>query len=922
MTLAAGRELSHYRLVEPIGEGGMGVVWRATDTTLGRDVAIKVLPALFAGDPERMARFDREARLLASLNHPHIASIYGVGVADGVRFLAMELVEGEDLAARISHGPMPVAEAVETARQIAEGLEFAHEKGIVHRDLKPANVKLTPDGQVKVLDFGLAKALEGDTAVTSSPSMTHSPTITSPMTAANVILGTAAYMSPEQARGKVVDRRADIWAFGCVLYECLTGRRAFSGETVSDTIAKILERDPDFGPLPGGTPPRVRELLQRCLDKDPKRRLRDIGDARITLEEVLAARSPSGRLLASDTAGAGAARRAASSRILAVVGAACLVAGAGLWALFGPRPAGVEKTRCVTISMPADVTVRVATRTRDGGTVVLVGQPRKADGTPAGPQRIYTRRLDQYEFKELPGTEDVAGFLVAGDHLLLVAPVSVGSPQLRLSRIPLDGNAPATGIGDWDNAWGSMTELGNGDLLVIQGRTNLVRIPRAGGAPSAPVKLDAGRPGVSFYEFARSALPGDRGVLLNVVAYDARGWHYSIGVMDDPRNGKVRIIEEDGGNPAYLPTGHLLFSRGNVLMAMPFDAGRGTPRGAPVAVWSGLSARFTFLPAPFHIGDDGALFYRPGQLGGERQMGFVGTTGRVEPWAGEPRAVDGGPEASPDGRRFACSIANARGIDEIWISDLERPGYQKLGTDPDADCSWATWSRDGRQIAYIRHGKDGRDGVYVQSAEGGEAKLVFKPRAEEEQGTPFGWLPDGSALLLAMTTPTGGSSIALLRLAGDPADSTRLRTLLSGKFTLFWPRFSPEGRRLAYGSDEAGKMQVYVAEFRADGSLGRPVQVRTAEGSDPQWSRDGKTLFVVDERRRLMKVAVGPAPDLSISAPEEVFDLDKLGVSLWTVLPDGRFFVGLKNDDEGEITKYNLVLGWTEELKRKMRGSR
>ena len=342
MSLVPGRELSHYRLVEQIGEGGMGVVWRATDTTLGRDVAIKVLPEAFSTDPERMARFEREARMLASLNHPNIAAIYGVGSAGGVRFLAMELVTGDDLAARLTHGPVPVVEALELTRQVAEALEAAHEKGIIHRDLKPANVKVTPDGHVKVLDFGLAKAMEGEASAASASAMSYSPTITGPMTAANVILGTAAYMSPEQARGKAVDRRADIWAFGCLLFECLTGRRAFSGETVSDTLAKILERDPDLRALPGGTPPRVRDLFQRCLIKDPRLRLRDIGDARIALEEVLAARSPSGRLLVAETPGAGAASRGLPLRPLAIGGVVGLALGLGMWSVLGLRSGGAR----------------------------------------------------------------------------------------------------------------------------------------------------------------------------------------------------------------------------------------------------------------------------------------------------------------------------------------------------------------------------------------------------------------------------------------------------------------------------------------------------------------------------------------------------------------------------------------------------
>jgi eukaryotic-like serine/threonine-protein kinase len=919
MTLVPGQELTHYRLLEQIGEGGMGVVWKAMDTTLGREVAIKVLPEVFARDPERMARFEREARLLASLNHPHIASIYGVGSALGVRFLAMELVLGDDLATRVAHGPLPVAEAVDLARQVAEALEAAHERGIVHRDLKPANVKLTADGQVKVLDFGLAKALEGETASASGAQLSHSPTLTGPMTAANVILGTAAYMSPEQARGRAVDRRADIWAFGCVLYECLTGRRAFSGETVSDTLAKILEREPDLDALPGSTPPRVRELLQRCLAKDAKLRLRDIGDARILLDEVYAARSPSGRLLVAEEPGKRGTRRG-SPLALALVGLVGLGLGAGLWNLLAPHKGGDLETRCVTVPMPSDVSVEIASLTRDGSTLLVDGRPKSADGSETSEPRLYARRLDRYEFKELAGTEGLRGFGWLKDDRTLVfnCPVSPGAPQLRLARMPLDGSAPPTTIGEWKDSWRGATQLQSGDLLIQEGPASFVRLSLAGGAPSAPVKIDAGRPGVSNYQIRREGLPEDRGALVDVISYDSHGWHYSVGVMD-PKSGKVKVVEEEGGNAVYTP-GYLIFSRGDAVLAAPFDLGRLEARGAPVAVWNGLNSPFAVSPGNFQLTRNGALFYRPGQAGGARSLAFLDLAGKLAPWSAEQWALDAPPEPSPDGRRFACSIVNGRGIDELWVSDLARPGLQRLGTDPNADCVAPLWSPDGKRIAYRRQGKDTRDGVYIQDADGGEAERVLKPESEHVQYTALSWLPDGSALIV-QRVDAGQFGLAMCPLSGGEADSTRLRPVLPSAFSRFNPRLSPDGRLLAFGSDESGKRQSYVVAFHSDGSTGRPVRVETSGSIAHLWSADGKYLFVEDESDRLMKVAVTIVPDLSISAPAEVCDFDKLGVAMWSVLPDGRLFVGLRNENEGEITHYNLVLNWTADLKRKMQAA-
>ena len=903
----------------------MGVVWRATDTTLGRDVAIKVLPEAVARDPERMARFEREARLLASLNHPNIAAIYGVGAEEGVRFLAMELVEGDDLAVRIAQGPVPVVETIEMARQIAEALEFAHEKGIVHRDLKPANVKVTPDGIVKVLDFGLAKAIVGDpsnSGPTSTPTIL--PTMTSAGTAVGMILGTAAYMSPEQARGKVVDRRADIWAFGCVLFECLTGHRAFSGETVSDTLAKILEREPDFSKLPGATPPRVRELLARCLVKDPKLRLRDIGDARIALDEVLAARSPSGQLRPAAGPVVGAARSRPPFVTIAIAGVAGLALGAAMLGAFAPRtrPGVGAEPRCLSVAMPAGVRAGSVVLTEDGGTLIVQGQPKNADGSVASDARAYVRRLDGYEYKELPGTAGVFFGAPSADGrtYYFIAPIAPGATQLRLARVPLDGTTPATTVTEWKSAWSLLSPQANGDLIIREGTTSFVRIPKDGGAPSPPVKIDAGRPGVSRYEFGGGSLPDDRGVFIDVVLYDARGWHYSVGVMD-PKTGKVKIIEDDGGNARYSPTGHVVFSRGDAILAAPFDLDKMEIHGAPVAVWSGLSAFATYFPGRYMITREGALFYRPGQLGGDRTIALLDATGRVVPWSSKKRALDFPPAISPDGRQLACQVISTRGIDEIWISPVDRDDFHRVGTEPNADSFFPTWSPDSKRLAYRRNGEDDKDGIYVMSVNGGEPKRIFTPESAQDHYDANSWLPDGSGLLLTHAV-NGVIRPELLSLGGGVTPTGPPRPLALGEFSPQLAMISPDGKVLAFQTLESGKLASYVAVFHPGGATGRPVEVKTSGSQWHAWSADGRTLFVQDERNHLMKVSVSTAPELTVAAPTEVCDLDKLRIVMWSALPGDRFVVGLRNENEDEVASYNMVLNWTEILKRKMEAAR
>ena len=450
-----GKTLSHYRIVEKLGEGGMGVVWRALDTQLDREVAIKVLPETFSGDAERVARFEREAKLLASLNHRNIAAIYGVDEADGQRFLVMELVEGQTLAAKLLQGPLEIDEAIDLCHQLARALEAAHDRGVLHRDLKPANVQVTPEGRVKVLDFGLAKAFEvqGDSDA--------SPTMTSGGTQAGAILGTAAYMSPEQTRGKPLDKRTDIWSFGCVLYECLTGRAAFRGETVSDTLAAILKSDANWSLVPEGTPPRVRELLQRCLEKDARNRLRDVGDARLELQ-----RSIAGHEALSDTSGISLApitearpsRRFSTSALAATaLVAAVLGAGSG-WILsgrVGPAGSGSTGAARFTIELPEDLLVFGYLASPDGRTVGYAGVPKNAPDPEQAVSAGYLRRFGDFDSTRIPGSEGATDFAFSPDGrwVAMRVPVAPKSTKYRLTKVPVDGSAPPLALVDWSDAW-------------------------------------------------------------------------------------------------------------------------------------------------------------------------------------------------------------------------------------------------------------------------------------------------------------------------------------------------------------------------------------------------------------------------------------------------------------------------------------
>jgi serine/threonine-protein kinase len=917
-----------FKIERELGRGGMGEVYLARDTRLDRQVAIKALPAHLAQDPDRLARFQREAKVLASLNHPGIGAIYGLEEADGHQYLILESVEGETLADCLARGPIPVDEALPLATQIAEALEVAHEKGVIHRDLKPGNVMVTPDGVVKVLDFGLARTAEGAPATTTAPSPPDSPTLTSPArfahspTIPGVIMGTAGYMSPEQARGKPVDKRSDIFSFGCVLYEMLTGAGPFPGESVTDSLGAILHREPDWSQIPSHTPGRIKELVRNCLAKDRRNRLHDIGDARLELERAFAGNEsdiiePSVRQT----------RRLMPTLLIGLVGGLAMLAlGAGLWRAFGPRPGATTEPRCVAINMPPEIAASGGFLTDDGRTLVINGRPRKTgpEGQPA--TRLYVRPLDRYEFEPLAGTEGALWAVPARDGrgLLFVRSSTQSPGGMRLATVPIDGSAPATTVGELPTGAPAFAQLANGDILLSDGLTSFSRLSKTG-TRSASVPMDAGRPNVAAISLSGNELPDGRHVLVSVVTYGSRGFLWSLGALEIA-SGRVKILVEDAGYNIYVPSGHIVFSRADAILAAPFDPVAVELRGPPVAVWGGLSSDMPINPGGFQLTGSGTLMYKPPPPGGWNYgVSILNADGKLEPWLAELKwLISMWP--SPDGRRVLMMTANARNLYSLQVSPIDQPDLLKLTTEPNADCDTPTWSPDGKQIAYLRTGKDDADGVYVMSAESGTPRRVFKPAANAEQFFfPSAWLPGNAGLLVTQRAQGGSNRARIMRLPLGDKEATvaDLVPLLPSESNRFYAMLSSNGRALAFVSDESGKNQIWVAELRSNGETGRPIMVKTLGIRDAGyrnhlWAPDGKSLYVIDERERLQRITVTLEPQMAISAPVEIADFEKLRIQTFAPIAGDRFLVNFKPEIFNDMTSLNVVFNWTETLKKKV----
>jgi len=908
MSLAPGQKVGPYEVTAPLGAGGMGEVWRARDPRLGRDVAIKVLPAALAGDAERRARFEREGRLLASLNHPRVAAVLGLEDAGGAPALVMELVEGPTLADRLAKdGALALPEALGLARQVAEAVEYAHERGIVHRDLKPANVKLAPDGTAKVLDFGLAKALALDEASPSSSQLTQSPTM-SVGTQAGVLLGTAAYMAPEQARGKAVDRRADIWALGVMLFEMLTGRQLFAGETVSDTIARILERQPDWDALPARTPRRVRELLRRCLEKDAKQRLRDIGDARIEIEAAIAALASGEAEPAEGTRGLPAWWPAA-----AVVALAAALAGG--WALrVALAPEAAPPVR-LSAAVPDDLAMTTVMFGAPGDRALYAsGTPRSADSRSQS--AVYRRALDDFAWRKIEGSEGKLGWDLSPDGrwLYAVKPVAAGSRALELVRMPVDGSAPPARVRPWEEAYAGWELLPEDRIAVVESgnRRFAIFVPGDQGAPQWRDLACKHQLGALHL---RESLADGRTAIVRVGYFAANGWTESVAVLELD-TGRVEILEENAGSPHLMPNGVLLLTRGGTLLAAPWDAKRRRLAGRPVAVMQGLRpsdawghAEVWGSPAgdlAFVLGDAGAL---------RRTLGIAWPDGRFEAWSDEARLFEHPPAVTTDGRLAAVvSVPPGSGTYEVVLIERGRPGARRFASAPGEDCFAPRFSPDGRMLAWVRQGVDSTAGVWTRPLAGGEpARRVLAARGLSDMDEVLGWYPDGRALLvnshderrsvLRRVTAAGGPE--------PPADVVREgHNVMAGAL-------SPDGRRIAYESYESGDPEVVVSPLGADGRAGPAVPVSRGYGIRPQWADDG-TLLWATRARAVMATRVSPA--LEVSAPEKRFDLAPWAAfpGAYTALPGGGLLVVRKAGDEGEIRRFDLVTGYASELKRAM----
>jgi serine/threonine-protein kinase len=911
MALSPGARFGPYEIISLIGAGGMGEVYRALDSTLGREVAIKVLPETVARQPERLDRFAREARLLASLSHPNIAIVHGLDRSEEVCFLEMELVRGETLGERIARGPIEAVEALNIFKQIAEALEAAHGQNIVHRDLKPENIMITPAGIVKVLDFGLAKVL---TAEDSAPTA-DSATLASAPTLAGLVMGTAGYMSPEQARGDPVDRRTDIWAFGCLLYESMTGHRAFPGRTASDTIAVVLREEPDWARLAAVSPAKLLLLIRRCLQKNRHLRLHDIADARIEIDEAL--REAIGTASDIGLPKTGLHERVVTARALVVPAVAALIAlalGAGVtrW-LTGATSSVAPSLARVMITLPPGQALEKGRFSP----VVISPDGRLlayAAAVGGGQTHLYLRALDELEARPIPASDGATAPFFSSDGRWLAF-----YADRSLKKVSMAGGVPLT-IGETPPIWSATW---NGPTIVFAttlASSGLWQVSADGGEP---VQITSPKQGETQHGYPQ-ILPGGTHVLFSVLREN--GWRLAVLTLKSREwrlLGNGRIV---GEGARYLPTGHIVYAQSGGLVATPFDSPDGDLNRPPMPLLEHLETS-RFGGAYFAVAAEaGSLVYLPaGTAVTDRALLRVDRDGRAAPLV-DARLGYEDPAFSPDGRRLAVTITSDAGSD-IWIIDLDRGTRIRFTTG--GSSAFPVWSLDGSRLAF-QTTAPGPWNLYWKPIDGsGEAQPLLHASTEPATswpttastllpGTlptlsganpqfPMSWAPDRSALAFHERKPNGERDIWVVAPEGDPTP------FLMTPFDERSPRFSPDGKWLAYVSNESGRDEVYVQPFPGPG---RKWLISTDGGVDPIWSRDGRELFY-RQGEQMMIVVIGSTADFSADRPRRLFEIRfDAGVNgpNYDVSPDGKWFVMPRSERGPAPGALHFVLNWFKEV--------
>ena len=910
MRLAVGARLGSYEILSALGAGGMGEVYRARDTQLDREVAIKVLPQTFVADTERVARFEREAKVLASLNHPHIAGVYGLDEADGVRALVMELVEGDDLAERLTRGPIPLDEALAIAKQVAEALEAAHEHSVIHRDLKPANIKLRPDGTAKVLDFGLAKAMEP--AGASSMDAIASPTITSPalMTGIGVLLGTAAYMSPEQARGKGVDKRSDIWAFGCVMYEMLTGKRAFDGEDMTDVLGAVVRLEPDWNAVPSDVPPAVRTLLRACLVKDRRQRVGDMSTVLFVVANTASLDATAPGEAQAATLGSGKAAKQSWRRMVATA-AAALVAGAALaqWyfrraptaATTGQAPVRLSLVPAADVALAAGVNQLVPVVSPDGRRVAF------SASRPGEPIRIWVRSLDSLDARPLPGTDNARGPFWSPDSGSLAF-----FSDSKLKTIDASGGPVQTVSEVRQHSTIRGASWSRTGTILFAGRTGgLMKVTAGGGEPTPATVVDTTN-GDASHAFP-TFLPDGR-QFLYVSRPSNTLW---LGTLDSRE--ATRLFSSD--SQAFYADGYILFARQGTLLAQPYDVGRATLAGAPTPIADRLAVDPIVGASAFSSSETGVLVYRTGAGSSQTQLLWVDRAGNEISKIGKADRYRN-PELSNDGTRIALEAADSGNrTQDLSILDLPGGAASRFTVDRGNDV-YPVWSPDDSRIAF---GSDRQGGIYklyekMSNGSPGEKLLLPSTGAPDLNG-PWDWSPDGKWLLFRNMSPeTGIANTGILSLSGDPA----IRNLFprSDFFHQSSAQISPNGRWVAYHSSETGRFEVYVARF-PNPSGGQPIS--TGGATHPRWGDDSRELFYYAADGRIMAVPISGTTTLEVGTPDPLFTARLLGGpaavagfrAQYDVSAKGqRFLLNVPVDETPEFTAITVVLHWTAGLRK------